>query len=123
MILKKSKRSPQVGDIFLYNTIMSDTKITLVELKHIAKLARLYLTETQEEVFLPQIESILEYFANLDKVNTNDTRPTYQVTGQKNILREDIVDTDRMFTQAQALSNAPRKYQGYFVTSPTISKK
>lgn len=101
---------------------MSTTVITLDEFKHIAKLARLNLTEEQYQKYLLQIESILESFDNLSKVDTNNIEPTYQVTGLKNILREDVVDTGRMFTQAQALANAPKQSNGYFVTSATIKK-
>jgi len=101
---------------------MSVQAITLDQLKHIAKLARLNLTEEQEKKFLPQLESILESFATLSRVDTTKVKPTYQVTGLKNILREDVVDVKRMFTQEQALSNAPKSSNGYFVTAATIHK-
>lgn len=101
---------------------MSDTKITQEELRHVAKLARLPLTEEQEAKYLPQLESILDYFDILKKTDTSKTEPTYQTTGLKNVTREDIIDKDRMFTQKQALSCAPKAHQGFFVTKATIKK-
>jgi len=99
-----------------------DTKLTLADLRHIAHLARLDLTAKQEEIFLPQLEAILDYFDILKEINTTSVDPTYQITGQKNILREDVIDTKRMFTQAQSLANAPQSKNGFFVTK-SISKK
>ena len=101
---------------------MSQSVITLDQLKHVAKISRLDLTEDQLEKFLPQVESVLEYFDVLNQTDTANIEPTYQVTGQKNILREDVVDTNRMFTQAQALANAPEQSNGYFVTKAVIKK-
>ena len=101
---------------------MSKTVITLEQLKRTAKLARLELTEAQEKKFLPQLESILEYFDVLNKAKTDGVEPTYQVTGLKNVFHDDVIDTSRMFTQEQALSNAPKKQDGYFVTAATIKK-
>lgn len=89
----------------------------------VAKLARLIIPSEKSDLFAAQIEPILEHFDSLNKVNVDGVEPTYQVTGQKNRLREDIVDTKRMFTQAQALANAPKSQNGYFVTKATISKK
>jgi len=65
--------------------------------------------------FSSQLEPILEHFDSLNKIDVNGVGPTYQVTGQKNRLREDIIDTKRMFTQQQALANAPKSKDGYFV--------
>jgi len=97
-------------------------KITKDQLAQIAKLAKLNLPKNQKDQFLSQLESILEYFEILNKTNTKNVNPTYQVTGLKNILREDVIDTNRMFTQAEALANAPKQKNGYFVIK-SISKK
>ena len=101
---------------------MSPNIITLEVLKHIAKLARLEIPENLENQFLTQVESILEYFKILSQSNTQGVEPTYQVTGLTNVLRDDVIDTSRMFTQAESLANAPRSKNGYFVTT-SVSKK
>lgn len=88
----------------------------------VAKLARIDIPADKVGQFASQLEPILEHFESLSKVNTNNVVPTYQTTGLHTVLREDVVDTDRMLTQQQALSNAPKSSNGYFVTSATIKK-
>lgn len=88
----------------------------------VAKLARIEIPSEKVSQFASQLEPILEHFESLAKVDTNGVIPTYQTTGLHTILREDIVDTDRMFTQEQALSNAKKSSNGYFVTAATIKK-
>jgi aspartyl-tRNA(Asn)/glutamyl-tRNA(Gln) amidotransferase subunit C len=89
----------------------------------VAKLARVEIPAEKIDLFVSQLEPILENFESLSKVNTDGIVPTYQTTGLNTVLREDLVDTDRMFTQKQALSNAPKSSNGYFVTSATIPAK
>ncbi|MBU1118095.1 Asp-tRNA(Asn)/Glu-tRNA(Gln) amidotransferase subunit GatC [Patescibacteria group bacterium] len=101
---------------------MSSKTITANEVKRVAKLARINIPPEKIDQFTSQLEPILENFASLSKVNTDDVVPTYQTTGLNTVLREDVVDKDRMFTQKQALSNAPQSSNGYFVTSATIKK-
>jgi|SRR3989339_134784 len=98
------------------------TVITDDIVKKVAKLANLSLPSDKVTTFAQQLESILQHFKTLDKVNTADVSPTSQVTGLKNITREDVIDTSRMFTQQQALANAKQSQHGYFVTAATINK-
>lgn len=88
----------------------------------VAKLARIIIPEEKTDLFTKQLEPILKHFESLSKVCTDNVTPTYQTTGLHTILREDIIDIKRMFTQGQALSNAPKSSNGYFVTSATIHK-
>lgn len=99
---------------------MADQKISLSDLDHIAKLARIKLTDSEKNIFLPQLESILEYFDVLNKVDTTNIKPTYQVNLQSNVLRQDIV-TDSL-SQSEALSSANQTKDGYFVVTNTIKK-
>ncbi len=100
---------------------MSGTnKISLTDLEHIAKLARITLTETEKNTFLPQLESVLEYLDVLDRVDTSNIKPTYRVNEQSNILREDIILES--LPQDIALSTAAGTKDGYFVVTNTIKK-
>ena len=54
---------------------MSSSKITLETLNSIAKLARIKLSDHEKEVFLPQLESVIEYFDVLNSVNTDNVLP------------------------------------------------
>jgi aspartyl-tRNA(Asn)/glutamyl-tRNA(Gln) amidotransferase subunit C len=97
-----------------------DKKITLSELDHIAKLARINLTDQEKTTFLPQLESVLEYLDVLNQVNTNNIEPTFRVNDQKNILRDDLIKDS--FDQKTALSSAKKIQDGYFVVPGTIKK-
>jgi len=101
---------------------MSKTIITDDVVAKVAKLARIDIPSQKISLFASQLEPILEHFESLSKVDTTNVAPTYQTTGLKTVLREDVIDTDRMFSQKQALSNAPKSSNGYFVTKATIHK-
>lgn len=59
--------------------------------EHIAKLARLRLTEEEKERYGDQLSSILSYVEKIQAVDTADVAPTSQVTGLTNIMREDNI--------------------------------
>ena len=65
--------------------------ITIEEVKKIAKLARIKLTETEEKRHTETISVVLDYMKILDEVNIEGVEPTYQVTGLDNVVREDTV--------------------------------
>ena len=71
------------------------SKLTNDEVKHVAKLARLELSNEEVEMFVPQLSGVLEYFKVLDETNTDGVKPTNQVTGLENVSFEDeIVASD-----------------------------
>jgi len=97
--------------------------ITPELVSHIADLAHLPLTDQkQSENLVEAFEEVLGVIENLKEVNTSAVEPTHQVTGLENILREDEVDENRMFTQEEALQNAPIQYQGYFVVPQILDQ-
>jgi aspartyl-tRNA(Asn)/glutamyl-tRNA(Gln) amidotransferase subunit C len=99
---------------------MSSQKISMVDLEHIAKLARINLSESEKTTFLPQLESVLEYLDVLKQSNTENVEPTFRVNDQKNVLRKDeIIES---FDQKTALSTAFKTKDGYFVVPGTIKK-
>tara|TARA_Y100000310_G_scaffold216625_1_gene217700 strand:- start:1216 stop:1500 length:285 start_codon:yes stop_codon:yes gene_type:complete len=81
-------------------------------IKHVAEVARLNLTEKEIKEFQPQLKEILTSFSEIDKVNTNNTKPSFQPVEIKNILRED--KSKGSLTQEEALSNTQHKKDGYF---------
>ena len=60
-------------------------------IQHIAKLARIKLTEKEEEKMKSDLSSILDYIGQLNNVNTDNVEPLYQTTGLINSMREDEV--------------------------------
>jgi len=83
-----------------------------VNIKTVARLANLHLTQEEEERFSKQLEETAIYVEELDEVNTNDIDSTSQVTGLENVLREDIAKPS--LSQEEALKNAKETYNGFF---------
>lgn len=90
-------------------------KLTLDRVKHVAKLANLPLTSDEEKKYSQQLSKILDYIDQLNSVDTKDVEPTFNVSGQSNIVAKDEVG-DCILPQEDVLSNAPKKENGFFVT-------
>ncbi len=87
-------------------------KITREEIEHVARLARLELTEQEKETFTGQMDAILAYVDKLNELDTAGIVPTSHAVPMENAFREDAVtesfDTDR------ALLNAPDRADNFF---------
>jgi aspartyl-tRNA(Asn)/glutamyl-tRNA(Gln) amidotransferase subunit C len=66
-------------------------KLSKDEVKHIALLARLGLSEEEIEKYSNQLSSILDYVEQLKEVDTQGVEPTAQVTGLENVMRQDVM--------------------------------
>ncbi|GFO97446.1 aspartyl/glutamyl-trNA amidotransferase subunit C [groundwater metagenome] len=89
--------------------------ITRKDLEHIGWLARLELSENDKEKYTPRLNSVLDYFSELDEVDTEGVEPTYHVLALSNVFREDEVSIPASsLSQEEALSNAPKKQDGFF---------
>ncbi len=91
--------------------------ITEKDVEHIGSLACIDLTEQETALFAKQFNSILEYFKELDAVNTENVEPTYHVIGLTNVFREDVAEES--LSQDDVLRNAPKHEKG-FVKGPRI---
>jgi len=96
-------------------------KLTKDEVKHVAKLADLPLTDEEEEKYSEQLSKILEYFEQLNQVDTSKVEPTFNVSGQNNVLREDT--TVASLSQEEALLNASRKKDNMFETKGVFEEE
>ena len=81
-------------------------------IEHTAKLARLKLTDAEIKRFLPELKEILQSFSELDKVNTDNTKSSFQPVELKNMMREHRIK--HCLSQEKALANAKEKKDGYF---------
>ncbi|MDM7935643.1 MAG: Asp-tRNA(Asn)/Glu-tRNA(Gln) amidotransferase subunit GatC [Methanothrix sp.] len=91
--------------------------ITREDVEHISWLASIKIEDDFKDELVRQFNTILEYFQQLDEVDTEGVEPTYRVLDLENVFREDIPSGS--LSQEEALSNAPRKEDGYF-KSPRI---
>jgi aspartyl-tRNA(Asn)/glutamyl-tRNA(Gln) amidotransferase subunit C len=65
--------------------------LTKDDVKHVAKLARLTLTDEEIEKFTGQLEAIFVHLDKLAEVDTEGVEETAQVNGLENVMREDVV--------------------------------
>ena len=91
--------------------------ITREDVEHISWLASIKISDEEKEKFVDQFNSILEYFHQLDEVDTEGIEATYRVVDLANVFRDDI--SCKSLTSEEALKNAPRRENGYF-KSPRI---
>lgn len=87
------------------------------DIKYCAKLARIELTEAEEEKFTNQLSSILGYFEKLNELDLEGVELIYQVTGQQNIFRQDEVTN--ISRAEEMLKNAPER-EGDFIKVKSV---
>ena len=94
------------------------TALTPAQVRHIAKLARLTLSDAEVEKFAKELTSILQYVDMLQEVDTKNVTPTAQVTGQKNSFREDEIRQGGTAPDA-LLSCSPLPLSDHQIVSPS----
>jgi len=87
-------------------------QISKEQVRHVAKLARLEITETEQEAFSRQLSSIRTHIEQLKSWDTTGIEPTATVLDQTNVFRED--QTKLCLPVDQALANSPDSEGGYF---------
>jgi aspartyl-tRNA(Asn)/glutamyl-tRNA(Gln) amidotransferase subunit C len=87
------------------------TELTRDDVLKLARLARLDLTDEEVEAFRKEMSDILKYVAQLDQADVAGLEPTSQVTGLKNVMREDTV-RDYGMSPEELLRLVPNKQDG-----------
>ena len=87
-------------------------EISKEQVEHVAKLARLEVSEDEKAMFARQLSAILTYMDQLKEVDTEGVEPTATVLPTENVWREDAVRLS--LAQEQALANAPDQADGFF---------
>lgn len=86
--------------------------ISLDNVEHVARLARLSLRDEEKESFLDQLNAILKYADKLNELNTDEVPPTSHVLPIHNVMRDDTVRPS--LTMEQIMKNAPEEEEGHF---------
>jgi len=87
-------------------------KLSYEQVRHIAWLARLGLSEEEVEKSSLQLSNILKNFEILKRVNISNVAPLTHIIPLQNVCREDNVAES--YPQAEILSNAPKKEENCF---------
>ena len=82
------------------------------QVRHIAALARISLTDAEVETFGRQLSDILDQFEILQNLETDDVAPTAHVAGLDNVLRDD--EPSPSLDSEDSLLNAPRRRGEFF---------
>lgn len=90
---------------------------------HLASLASLELNKTEVEELKKELSDVLNYFSELQKLNTEDVPPTSQTTGLETVFRNDETNTETLLTVESATSGTDKIHNNYFVVPAVIDKE
>ncbi len=88
------------------------TRISRDDITKLGRLARIGISDDVARTLAPQLDSILDYVARLQEVDTEHTETTNQVTGLRDVWREDAVVPSE-YSREELLANAPATEDGY----------
>ena len=98
--------------------------LTEKEVRYVAELAHLKLTDDEVGEFLPQLDSVLEYMAKLNELDIKNVEPMAQVLAQGPAAFALRPDCERKtFSPDEALSNAPERGDGLFKVPRVIERE
>jgi aspartyl-tRNA(Asn)/glutamyl-tRNA(Gln) amidotransferase subunit C len=94
--------------------------LTREDVLKLARLARLDLSEEELDDFSKELSEVLRYVEQLSQVDTTGLKPTSQVTGLKNVMRDDTV-MDYGIQAADLLRGAPQTQDGHIKVKRMIT--
>jgi len=92
--------------------------VSAEQVRHIAKLARIAMSDEEIERLAPELNNILGWVEQLGEVNTNGIEPLTAVIDQKLRLRDDVVTEGNI--RDEILANAPEAQHGFFAVPKVI---
>ena len=88
------------------------------QVRHIAKLARIAMSDAEVEALVPELNNILGWVEQLDEVNTDGVEPLTAVIDNRLRLRDDVVSDGGY--RDDVLANAPGAEHGFFAVPKVI---
>jgi len=92
--------------------------ISIQDVEHVAKLARLELRQEEKETFTEQLNAILKYMDKLNELDTSNVQPTSHVLPLVNVMRED--EPRESLPIEKVMLNAPDEEDGQFKVPAVI---
>jgi aspartyl-tRNA(Asn)/glutamyl-tRNA(Gln) amidotransferase subunit C len=86
--------------------------ITIKDVEHVAKLARLDLKDNEKQQFTEQLNAILKYAEQLEQLNTDNVPPTSHAMPLVNVMRKD--EAKPSLPLEKVMLNAPDEEDGQF---------
>lgn len=94
--------------------------VTIADVEHIAKLAKLSFSEDEKAKFTDQFNEILTFMEKLNELDTSNVEPLSHVIELQNVFREDVVRPSLI--TGEALKNAPAKTDRFFKVPKVIDR-
>ena len=83
-----------------------------MDIEHVAKLARLKLTDAEKKRFSSQMGTIIKYIEKLNELDTKNVEPTAHVLGLENVFRNDIATNP--LTDQNPINDSPAHSKGHY---------
>lgn len=96
------------------------TKFSAADIRKLARLCRLRLTDEEVSKYQNELSSILAYVEQLQDVDVSGLEPTSQVTGLTNVVRDDV-EIDYGVSPQDLLKNAPAQQDAQFKVKRMIA--
>ncbi|MGA0557412.1 Asp-tRNA(Asn)/Glu-tRNA(Gln) amidotransferase subunit GatC [Larkinella sp. VNQ87] len=93
-------------------------KVDHETLHKIAHLARLDVRPEEEQALVESLNEVLTWMEQLNEIDTTGVEPLTHISGELNMLRDDVVQNQ--LPREQALQNAPDKTEQYFQVPKVI---
>jgi aspartyl-tRNA(Asn)/glutamyl-tRNA(Gln) amidotransferase subunit C len=94
-----------------------------IDIRHVARLARLALTDGEIATFGPQLGDLLAFADELGELDTAHVAATAQVVPSRNVQRDDAIRPETMLSREDALRNAPKTEHGFFAVPRIIAEE
>lgn len=98
----------------------SERRISLSEVRHVARLARLQLSDEELDRFAAQLGDVLDHASEIDSLDTDDVEPTSHPYPLVNVLRRD--EPAPTLSPEEALSQAPVSEDGQFRVPQVLAR-
>jgi aspartyl-tRNA(Asn)/glutamyl-tRNA(Gln) amidotransferase subunit C len=102
------------------------SQLSSQDIQHLGRLARLNLTQEEQERFAPQLSAVVEYIEQLKEVDTSAITQVKGVTGMHNVLADDVVRSsdDQIAVSREALlAGAPAAKNTLFLVRAVLGEE
>jgi aspartyl-tRNA(Asn)/glutamyl-tRNA(Gln) amidotransferase subunit C len=94
-----------------------------IDIRHVARLARLALTDDEIATFAPQLGSLMAHVDAMAQLDTEHVAATAQVIPSRNVQRADAIRPETILSREAALANAPQVQGPYFRVPRIIAEE
>lgn len=93
-----------------------------IDITHVARLARLRLSEEELEVYGRQCRELLDHVARIQALDTGEVEPTSHPFPLTNRFREDRVTPETVLDRGEVLAQAPEVEGDFFKVPPALEE-